>query len=60
MNTRRATARRVEEDLANAGVPPQHNQAPPHDNQVPLEDQALVIRPPMTDREIRSKFVTFC
>ena len=55
---RRAVARRVEEDLANAGVPPLENQAPPQDNQVPPKHQAPVIPSPMTDREIRSAFVT--
>ena len=59
MNTRRTTTRKVEENLANAGVPPQRNQIPPQDNKVPLQDQALLVPPLMTDGAIRSKFVTF-
>lgn len=35
MNTRRETTRRVEDKIANAGVPPQDNQAPPQ-KEVPL------------------------
>ena len=58
MSTRRAAARRVEEDLSNAGVPPQGNQDPPQDNQAPQGSQALVIPPTMTDGEIRSSLVT--
>ena len=52
---RLAATRRVEEYLANAGVPAQENQAPPQGNQVPLQYQAPVIPPPMTDGEIRSE-----
>ncbi|TMX03309.1 hypothetical protein EJD97_017135 [Solanum chilense] len=58
MNARREAARRVEEDLANAGVSPQGNQVPPEDNQLPPQEQAPVIPPPMKDREIRSTFFT--
>ena len=38
MTTRRAASMRVEEEIGNAGVPPQ-------DNQVPPQDKALVNRP---------------
>ena len=58
MSTRKAAARRFEEDIANVGVPPKGNQAPPQGNQVhPQEktqqhDQVLVIPLAMTDGEI--------
>ena len=42
MNTRRATARRAEEEMANVGD--QDNQMPPQENQAPQ---------PMTDGNIR-------
>ena len=48
----------MEEDLANVKVPPQDNQAPPQGHKRPLLDQTPVIPSPMTDREIRSAFVT--
>ena len=49
MNTRRPTTR-VEEEIVNAGVPPQDNQTPPQE-QVPLGDQALANPPIMSDGE---------
>ena len=52
MNTRRMAARRVEEDMANAEVPPLDNQAPQQGNQVPPQDQAPIIPQPMTDGEV--------
>lgn len=51
MNTRRAAARIVEDGLDNEGDTP-------IDNQVPQQEQASIILPPMTDREIRSAFFT--
>ena len=57
MNTRRTTVSLVEEDLANARVPPKENQSPPQGNQVPPQDQAPVIALPMKDGEIKSTFV---
>ena len=63
MTTRRATARRFEVEIANAGVPlhgnqdsPQVNQPPPEEH-APQGDQVLVIPPAMTDGEIRSTFI---
>ena len=58
MTTWKEAAKRMEENFANLKVPPQDNQAPPQGNQGPLLDQTPVIPPPMTDREIRSAFVT--
>ena len=58
MTKRRAVVRRLEEDFANAIVPPQGNQVTPQGNQVPPQEQARVIPPPPTDGEIRSTF--FC
>ena len=49
MTTRTTAARRVEEEIANAGVPPQ-------DNQAPLCDQDPVDPPAMTDGNIRAIF----
>ena len=37
MTTRSATTRRVEKEIANAGVPPQDNQAPPQGNKAPSQ-----------------------
>ena len=45
MNTRRNAARRLEEEIANAGVPPCGDQVPPLENDV-NDDQALVNPPP--------------
>ena len=53
MPMRREATVRVGEDLANIKVPLQENKFLPQGNQVPLQDQALVIPPPMTDEEIR-------
>ena len=59
MTTISSAAIRVEEEISNAGAPPQTNQAPPQGNQAPpqekvhLGDQALVNPTAMTDGEIR-------
>ncbi|TMX02453.1 hypothetical protein EJD97_021540 [Solanum chilense] len=58
MTTRYVAARIVEKDWANVGVPPQGNQVPPQGNHVSPHEHAPVIPPPMTNREIRSIFVT--
>ena len=50
MSTRRKAARRVVEDISNAGVPPQDNQDPPQ-AQAPINP--LVI----SDGQIRVTFV---
>ncbi|XP_069150012.1 uncharacterized protein [Solanum lycopersicum] len=54
MTTRSATTRWVEEDIANAGVPPQDNQDPPKE-QAPLGGQAMVNPPVMTNGDIKAK-----
>ena len=48
----------MEEDLANAGVPPLENHVPPQGNQVLPHDQDQIIPPPITDGNITSAFVT--
>ena len=64
MTTRREAARRVQEEIANVGAPPQDNQVPPQGNnappqeQVPLDGQASINPPAMTDGEIRSAFLS--
>ena len=58
MTTRRAAARRVEEEIANAGVPPLDNQVSPQE-QAPLGDQALVNPPFMTEGDIWTTFINF-
>lgn len=42
MTTIRETARKFEDEIVNAGVPPQNNQAPPQE-QAPKGDQARSI-----------------
>ena len=59
MTTRPTVERGVEEDLTNVGVPPKDIQAPSTDNKVHPKVQALVIPPPMTNKEIRGSFLTF-
>ena len=56
MTTRRSSIRRVEEEIANAEVPTQYNQAPPQE-QAPLGDQALANPLVMIDVEIRTTFI---
>ena len=51
MNTRRNAARRLEEEFANAGVPPSGDQVPPFDEDMNV-DQAPV-NFPLADVEIR-------
>lgn len=58
MAKRYSVAKRMEENLANVGVPPQGNHASPQDNKVPPQEQALVISSPMSYGEIRSTFLT--
>ena len=63
MTNRRSVARIVEEDIANAGDPPQESQDPPQGNQahpqeqVHLGDQASINLHAMMDGEIRSIFL---
>ena len=52
MTTSREAARRVEEDIANARVPPHDNQDHPHE-QAPLGDQASVNPLSMMDGHIK-------
>lgn len=56
VNTKRSATRTVEEEIANARVPPQDNQAPPQE-QASQGDQALVNPPAMSDGEIRLNFI---
>ena len=51
MNTRRTTARRVREDVANEGVTPQGNQVPSQ-VQAAANDLVLVNPSAMTDGEV--------
>ncbi|TMW99834.1 hypothetical protein EJD97_001873 [Solanum chilense] len=53
MNTRRNEARRLDEEIANAGAPPRGNQVPPLEEDV-NDDQASVNPPPLTDGDIRA------
>ena len=52
MNTRRNVARRLEEEIANAGVPPHGDQVPPLEEDV-NDDQAPVNPYPLTDENIK-------
>lgn len=52
----REATRRVDEDIANEGVPPQENQTPPHEH-VPLGGQALVNPTVMTYSDVRATFL---
>ena len=52
MTTRMSPFRRVEEEIVNAGVPSQHNQAPPQEK-FPIGCQAPINPPIMLDGEIR-------
>ena len=53
MNTKRNTARRLEEQIINAGVPPHGYQVPPVEQDV-NDDQAPVNPPPLNDENIRA------
>ena len=53
MNTLRTAARRLDEEISNARVPPRGNQVPPLE-EVPNDDQAPVNPPPLTDGDIRA------
>ena len=48
MNTQRTTARRLDEEMDNAGVPPRGNQVPPFDEAANY-DQDPVNPPPLLD-----------
>ena len=52
MNTRRNTARSLEEDIANAGAPPHNDQVTPL-REGENDDQAPVNSPSLTDENIR-------
>ena len=52
MNTRRNTARRLEEEVANVGAPPHDDKAPSLEKNANV-DQAPVNPPPMTEAEKR-------
>ena len=56
MTTRRSSIRRVEEEIANAGVPPLDNQVSPQE-QAPLGDQVLANPLNITDGDIRTTFI---
>ncbi|TMW97867.1 hypothetical protein EJD97_004878 [Solanum chilense] len=56
MNTRRTAARRLDEEISNAGVSPRGNQVPPLE-EVPNDDQAPVSPPLLTDGDIRVAFL---
>ena len=56
MTTRRAVARKVEEEIANAGITPHDNQAPVEE-QDHLGDQAPVNTPAMIDGTLRETFL---
>ena len=53
MNTRRNAARRLEEEIANGGVPPLGDQVPPFEEDV-NDDQAPMDPPPLTNEFIRA------
>ena len=56
MTTRREAAKRFEEDIDDAGVPPQDNQDPPQYH-APQGYQDSINLPAMTDGEIRFTFI---
>uniref|UniRef100_M1DM10 Uncharacterized protein n=1 Tax=Solanum tuberosum TaxID=4113 RepID=M1DM10_SOLTU len=57
MNTRRMPARRVEVEVVNEGVPPQGDQGLQGD-QVHQKNEVPVVSPDMTNKEIRTAFLT--
>lgn len=65
MTTRRKGARRVEENIANGGVPTQCKQDPtqgnedPPKDQAPQSDQVPTIPPAMMNGEINPTFICF-
>ncbi|TMW93528.1 hypothetical protein EJD97_011534 [Solanum chilense] len=56
MNTLRTGARRLDEEIANAGVSPQGNQVPPLEEGA-NDDQDPVNPPPLKDGDIRDAFL---
>ena len=56
MNTRWNAARRLEEEVANAGAPPYDKQVPPFEEDVKVE-QTPTNPPPMTEVEMRTILV---
>ena len=56
MNTGRTTARRLDEDISNVGVPPQGNQVSPL-KEVANDDQEMANPPSLTDGDIRDAFL---
>ena len=56
MSTRRKAARRVVEEISNAGVPPQDNQAPLQER-APQGDQDPVNFTTMTDGDMTMTFI---
>ena len=52
MNTRGNATRKLEEQIANAGVPPRGDQFPPLEKDV-SDDQAPANPPPLTNENIR-------
>ena len=56
MNTWRSTARRLDEQIDNAGVPPHGNQDPPLE-EVANDDKALVNHPPLIDGDIKAAYL---
>ena len=53
MNTQRNAARRLEEEVANAGVPPHDEQVPPLEEDANVE-KAPANPPPMTEGEMKA------
>ena len=53
MNTRRNVARRIGEEVANAGAPPHDEKVPPLEENANV-DQAPANPPPMTEAEMRA------
>ena len=53
MITRRNAAGRLEEDIANVGVPSRGEQAPPLEEDM-NDDKALINPPPLTDGAIKA------
>ena len=53
MNTRRNVARRLGEEVANAGAPPHDEQVPPLEENATV-DQATGSPPPITEAEMRA------
>ena len=56
MNIWRTTAQRLDEEIANAGIPPRGNQVPPLE-EVANDDKALVNHPPLIDGDIKAAYL---